>query len=362
MTELPFFQFDHIELGLAEIASQESPFSLCSGHSLNSAHLQYKSFKTGTGPVKNWHLIFHGLSGSHRVEEWWPQLLNYDSSIAERGDAIICFNSLGSCYGSTGPASICPESKMQYGLSFPYFDIYDSVKAIYRALQVLGISSLKSASGGSFGGMQAIAFGLSFPEFVEFVISIAGCPVPPLSRSLLGIQRNLALKAVQKEKHENRECLHFFAAARFIQYGTCIAHEVSQERFPVDLQSDSPMSWERCGGMQYQDILDKCTDFSTRFNAFSFIILNSLVETFQLKPVYAFKKPPKVLLIGIENDFLTPLSEIVRLAGALESMGFNPKVETISSIHGHSGWLFEALRFIEKMRNFVGDRFIHVKL
>ena len=55
---------------------------------------------------------------------------------------IICSNVIGSCMGSTGPASINPATGKAWGLDFPIITIPDMVRAQAMLIDQLGIKTL----------------------------------------------------------------------------------------------------------------------------------------------------------------------------------------------------------------------------
>jgi homoserine O-acetyltransferase len=74
--------------------------------------------------------------------------------------------------------SISPSnSRSQPGQRFPRLTLGDMVAAEHRAVvEHLGIRRLHAVLGWSMGGMQAIEWGLRFPEVVDRIVSVAGTP------------------------------------------------------------------------------------------------------------------------------------------------------------------------------------------
>ena len=125
-------------------------------------------------------LVCHALTGSALVGSWWPEIFAPGAVLSLEHDFVICINMLGSCYGSTGPGFVHPETGKIYGPDFPLVGVRDNVRAQARLLDSLGIRKLRLALGGSIGGMQALEWTILHPERVERALVIG---VTPLSRA-----------------------------------------------------------------------------------------------------------------------------------------------------------------------------------
>ena len=79
---------------------------------------------------------------------------------------VVGVNNLGSCFGSTGPASINPATGAPWGSDFPIVTVEDWVDAQARLADRLGIERFAAVMGGSLGGMQALAWAIRYPERV----------------------------------------------------------------------------------------------------------------------------------------------------------------------------------------------------
>src|SRR5512146_913336 len=126
------------------------PFRLDGGGQLQPVTLQYALYGELNARRDNVVLACHALSGSARVADWWPQM--FDGLFDLERDCVVGTNLIGSCYGSTGPASLNPATGKPYGADFPLVSIRDAVRAQAAALEQLGIERLRVVIGGSIGG------------------------------------------------------------------------------------------------------------------------------------------------------------------------------------------------------------------
>ncbi|MFD2679358.1 homoserine O-acetyltransferase MetX [Bacillus seohaeanensis] len=177
--------------------------TLESGEILKDINLVYERSGNINGPVI---LICHALTGNHLVSGdddqpgWWAGLVGPGCYIDTNEFQIISFNVLGGCDGSTGPASLSPITGKRYGPDFPEITIRDMVSAQHTALQTLGIKKLEAVIGGSLGGMQALEWGLMFPQFVQKIFPLAVTP----ELSDYGIAFNhIGIRSIENDPHWN---------------------------------------------------------------------------------------------------------------------------------------------------------------
>src|SRR5690606_24140054 len=103
---------------------------------------------------------------------------------------VVCINPLGSCKGSTGPASVDPQRGEPYRLAFPELSIEDGADAGRALLHALGIDRLACVVGNSMGGMNALAFLARHPGIARAHINISGAArALPFSIAIRSLQR-----------------------------------------------------------------------------------------------------------------------------------------------------------------------------
>ena len=116
------------------IAEFDLPFQLKSGVYFNKFKLVYETYGELNNENSNAILICHALNASHHVAGisqknkkdigWWDNMVGSGKPIDTDKFFVIGINNLGSCFGSTGPASINPETKKPY--SWPNESILDA--------------------------------------------------------------------------------------------------------------------------------------------------------------------------------------------------------------------------------------------
>ena len=167
--------------------------SLECGRKLVCPTLHYAVYGRLNAARDNAVLVCHALSGSALVGSWWPEIFAPGAVLSLEHDFVICINLLGSCYGSTGPGSVNPDTGQTYGPDFPLVSIRDNVRAQASLLDSLGIRRLRLVLGGSIGGMQALEWTMLHPERVERALVIGVAPLGAMGLALNHLQRQAIL-------------------------------------------------------------------------------------------------------------------------------------------------------------------------
>src|SRR5689334_9659412 len=156
--------------------------SLESGASLAPVCVAYQTYGALNGSKSNAILILHAFSGDAHAAGisaetgkpgWWDNMIGPGKAFDTERFFIICSNVLGGCQGTTGPASINPQTGCPYAMSFPVITMGDMVRVQAKLIDFFGIERLLAVAGGSMGGMQALEWAVSFPDRVRAAIPIA---------------------------------------------------------------------------------------------------------------------------------------------------------------------------------------------
>jgi homoserine O-acetyltransferase len=335
-------------------------FSLEAGGVLASPTLHYAIYGEPNKEGDNVIFVAHALSGSARVADWWPRLFS-DGGLFQAGNhCVIGINMPGSCYGSTGPASIDPLTGRPYGANFPLVSIRDIVRLQARLLEKLKIHRLKLVMGASVGGMQALEMALQFPERVERVISIGAAPLRAMGLGLNHLQRKMiqldpAWKGGNYSQEEPpREGL---GLARALAVCTYKSAELFEHRFARKPDRSGEDPWAS-GHEQGQGLSGRRFDvagyldyqgarFVERFDANAYLAITRTMDTWDPTRGYAsadaaFRRiQAEVMLVGISSDWLFPAEEVAALGLRLERAGVRCAYRELISAHGHDAFLAE---------------------
>jgi homoserine O-acetyltransferase len=164
----------------------DAPLRLQSGASIDQYDLVVETYGQLNANASNAVLICHALNASHHVAGvdpdnpnelgWWDNMVGPGKPVDTNHFFVIGVNNLGSCFGSTGPMSINPQTNEPYGARFPVLTVEDWVNAQARLADQMGIGRFAAVMGGSLGGMQAMSWAIQYPERVAHCVVIASTP------------------------------------------------------------------------------------------------------------------------------------------------------------------------------------------
>lgn len=173
------------------------PLTLECNRTLPSFDLIVETYGSLNADKSNAILICHALSGSHHAAGmhhtddkkagWWDNMIGPNKAIDTNKFYVVCVNNIGSCFGSTGPTTINPDSlnpngvsadtqPHAYGPDFPLVTIKDWVKTQAILSDRLGIEVWHAIVGGSMGGMQALQWSVDYPDRLKRCVVIASTP------------------------------------------------------------------------------------------------------------------------------------------------------------------------------------------
>ena len=302
-------------------------------------------------------LVCHALSGNAEVASWWPQLFKKPDPLLDlERDCVIGINMLGSCYGSTGPGSVDPETGRLYGPTFPLINVRDIVRAQEKLIASLGIRKLKLAIGASIGGMQVLEWAVLFPERVARAISIGAAPLGAMGLGLNHLQRQAIMldpKWAGGYYLPDEEPRGGLAIARQLGVISYKSVPLFEERFGRKPNRSGENPWistaagqngrfDIAGFLDYQG-----KKFNARFDANSYICITRTMDTFD--PVRAHASPfaaysriqAHVTLVGISTDWLFPPADVRTMAAMMAAAGARCDYREMASNHGHDAFLAE---------------------
>jgi homoserine O-acetyltransferase len=351
----------HLTQGTVSI-TKRCPFPLESGRTLESASLRYAIYGEPNEDCSNVTLVCHALSGSSRVDQWWPDLLERVFDLEH--ECVVCFNVIGSCYGSTSAASLDPATGKPYGARFPQVTVRDWVRSQKIALQELGITHLRTVIGPSIGGMQALQWAVEYPEWVDRVVAMGTTQLNALGLGLNHLQRE-AIRLDPEwrggDYYDGPGPRLGLAQARGIAMTTYKSSELFHARHGRKGDRKGTAPWEHesgrfdiAGYLEYQGKL-----FWQRFDANAYITITRAMDIFDPQRDWngeAWERVrAKALLFGISSDVLFPDGEVLAFAEELRRAGVDCQYESIDSQHGHDSFLAEPDKLIGLLKEFLEE-------
>jgi homoserine O-acetyltransferase/O-succinyltransferase len=338
------------------------------GRTLAKPTLHYAVYGRLNAARDNAVMVCHALSGSAQVGSWWPEIFAPGGVLSLDYDFVICINLLGSCYGSTGPGSVDPETGKVYGPDFPLVSIGDNVRAQAKLLDSMGVQRLRLALGGSIGAMQALEWTMLQPERVERAAIIAVAPLSAMGLALNHLQR----EAIQSDPDwaegrypPQRPPHRGLALARKIAMLSYKSPGLFEERFARNPNRNGEDPWgldDEGGGLTggrfdiagYLDHQGK--RFIDRFDANAYLAILRTMETWD--PLRGHASPAQVFggiqarltVVGISSDWLFPPASVREFAATIRDAGVQAEYREMASDHGHDAFLAEQAELVRLLQ------------
>jgi homoserine O-acetyltransferase/O-succinyltransferase len=336
-------------------------FPLDGGAALPEIEIAYETYGALSADASNAILICHALTGDQHVASphprtgkpgWWQRIVGPGKLIDTDRHLVVCANVLGSCMGSSGPASRHPDGA-PYAMRFPVITIRDMVRAQAALLDHLGIARLKAVVGGSMGGMQALQWAATYPERVEAALVIAS--------SAKHSAQNIAFhevgrQAIMADPNWRGGDYYGFAppsaglaVARMAAHITYLSEAGLTEKFGRRLQSRDAKSFGFDADFQVESYLrHQGLSFTDRFDANAYLYITRAMDYLDIAEEHggslaaAFKgTATRFCLISFDSDWLYPTAESRAIVHALNAAGAPVSFVELSSPFGHDSFLLE---------------------
>lgn len=358
-----------------------SPFAMKRGGVLEGARIAYETWGTLNAARDNAVLIVTGLSpDAHAAANadnpepgWWEGMVGPGKSIDTARWFVICVNSLGSCKGSTGPASICPETRRPYRLAFPELSVEDGADAAHHVVRALGIDRLACLVGNSMGGMTALAYLARHPGSARAHLNISGAArALPFSIAIRSLQREAIRLDPQWNEGDYSDASYPEAGMRMARKLGVITYRSALEwdgRFGrVRLDSDRRDGEDPFGlEFEVESYLEgHARRFVRRFDPNSYLYLSRSMDWFELgdgceggtaQALAQLGAPgnglQRALAIGVHTDILFPFQQQQEIADGLRAGGCDAAALPLESPQGHDAFLVDFERFGPAVRGFL---------
>ena len=356
----------------------DEPLPLLSGQSLASYELAVETYGTLNAQRTNAVLICHALNASHHVAGqaadnpadlgWWDNMVGPGKPVDTNLFFVIGVNNLGSCFGSTGPASLNPETGKPWGAAFPVLTVEDWVRAQARVADHFGIERFAAVMGGSLGGMQALSWSITLPERVANCIVIAS--TPRLSAQNIGFNE-VARRAIITDPDfhggdyyaQDTVPRRGLSVARMIGHITYLSDDDMAEKFGRAQRAPAENGAYRYGYdvefevesyLRYQG-----EKFTRYFDANTYLLITRALDYFDparttggdLARALAPAKS-NFLLVSFSTDWRFPPERSREIVRALLKNGSPVTYAEIDAPHGHDAFLLEDARYHAVVRGY----------
>lgn len=354
---------DDPRFGLDRRVTLPGPLRLDGGVLLSPVEIAYETYGTLAADGGNAILICHALTGDQHVASnhpitgkpgWWTRMVGPGKPIDPARHFVICANVLGSCMGSSGPATVNPATGAPWGMSFPVITIRDMVRAQAMLLDHLGVQRLKAVVGGSMGGMQALSWPATFPDRVEAAVVIAS--------TARHSAQNIAFHEVGRQAvmadprwnggayYDGEPPASGLAVARMAAHITYLSEAGLTEKFGRKLQAREAKTFGFDADFQVESYLrHQGLSFVDRFDANAYLYITRAMDYFDLAEEHggvlanAFRETKaRFCLVSFDTDWLYPTRDSRSIVHALNAAGAPVSFVELSSPFGHDAFLLDA--------------------
>ncbi|MEO0574367.1 MAG: homoserine O-acetyltransferase [Pseudomonadota bacterium] len=361
------------DAGARRLVALDADFAMRRGGSLVTPTLAYETWGELNTAKDNAIVLFTGLSPSAHAASsvadpspgWWEEMLGPKRPIDTDRFFVVCVNSLGSCFGSTGPASLKPDGQGPYGIDFPVLSLEDVASASALVLDALGIVRVHAAIGCSMGGMTALAFCVLHPERASRLISVSSAArAAPFAIALRSLQREMVRKDPDwREGRYDPASGGPVSGMRLARKLGMISYRSAAEwgvRFGRERVSSERASNDAfCIDFEIESYLEAhANKFTGDFDANCYLYLSRAMDLYDVADYggsvasgVARSQLTQALVIGVNSDILFPVAQQQELAAAMREAGCAVDFHTLDSIQGHDSFLVDMDRF----RPVIGD-------
>jgi homoserine O-acetyltransferase len=360
-----------------------SPFRLTTGGELVGAAVAVETYGELNAARDNAILIFTGLSASahaaaHAADPspgWWDSMIGPGRALDTDRYFVVAVNSLGSCFGSTGPASLDPRSNQRYGGDFPEMRVEDIARASQAAVDSLGIDTLLAAVGCSLGGMTVLAHAALFPGRARGLVSISGAMAANAAAiATRSLQREMvgSLLKAGADRALVEQAMRWARKVGILSY---VGTDLLEQRF--GRAQTEPYAGRGSGtDFEVESWLEHLAQkFVKQFDPWSYWTISRAMDLFDFG---AFGAAPSVdglqhradsdtaaaartldveraLVIGVREDLLFPVEQQREMGQVLGEAGVECEYVELSSPYGHDAFLTESALFTPVLAEYLGN-------
>jgi len=349
-------------------------FKMWRGGRLPEVTLAYESWGTLSDTADNAILIFTGLSPSAHAASsaqdtspgWWEYMIGPGKAIDTNRFYVVCANTLGGCYGSTGPGSNNPETGQMYGADFPDVTVEDIASSGYYLMRELGVEKLHAAVGSSMGGMSSIAYAMQYPDDIEYLVSIsAATQALPLTIALRSLQREIIRSDPAwnggRYTDDSKPLVGMSLARKLglVSYRAADEWNSKFDRSRLPAEKLSGKRFER--EFEIENYLEyNAQKFINSFDPNSYLYLSRAMDWFDIaehgnsiSDGMSKLKVNKALVVGVTTDILFPARQQQEIADVMRDTGTNVDYVEIDSVNGHDAFLIDDEHFSPVVKKFL---------
>jgi homoserine O-acetyltransferase len=366
---------DSVGIVTPSIAHFDQPLSLTSGGVIDAYDLIYETYGELNADKSNAVLICHALSSDHHVAGyhsmedkkpgWWENIVGPGKPIDTNRFFVVGVNNLGGCAGSTGPATVNPDTGKPYGPDFPIVTARDWVESQARLSDKLGIEKWAAIVGGSLGGMQALQWSIDYPERLSHAVIIAAAP--KLTAQNIAFNE-VARQAIRTDPdfHDGRYYDHGTEPARGLRIARMLGHitylsdDIMREKFGRDLR-DGKIDFDFDVEFQVESYLRYQADnFIGKFDANTYLLITKVLDYFDPAANFGGRLTAAVaearadfLVVSFTSDWRFAPSRSREIVKAIHDNDLNVSYAEVKASQGHDAFLMKIPHYLDVLGSYM---------
>jgi homoserine O-acetyltransferase len=372
-----------------EFNDAKRPLKLRVGAKLPRFTLAYEMYGRMNADRSNVVLAYHAMTGSQHAagrnarvpgvnhrwtdemqEGWWDGFIGPGKALDTDKFCVVCANYLGGCYGSTGPASLNPETGRPWGPSFPVLRMSDIVDSQMKLLDHLGVKKLHAVVGASIGGFLAQLTATRFPDRVRIVVPIGTGVETTIYQRIINFEQ---VTAIEGDPHfrggDYYQAAHpdtGLALARRIAHKTFVSLDTLRERARGQVVSHKPPhGWYEMNHPVESYMHHQGEKFVRRFDANTYLRILDAWQWFDLVAEAGAKDFPGLfarcrkqewLVFSMDSDLMFQPQEQSKLVHYLKKAGVQCMWLTVHTDKGHDSFLLEPRLYTPHLQHMLAGR------
>ena len=328
-------------------------FELASGATLAELEIAYECYGDISAGADNVILVTHGLTSSHhaagavtadRRKGWWSEVIGPGKVFDTDRYAIVSANMLGSCYGSTGPASVDPRTGWRYGPRFPDITFEDIVRTQHLLLRSMGVRRLVAVAGSSFGGLQVFQWAVSFPDFMAGIIAMDTGPKDIFDSAAIA-----ARLVAEFSRDPNWHGGDYYAAGGLVPALTALRIKTLKSYgFEERLKGLADAS------ARERVLLETAREWADEFDANSLVVLLRAMARYNVEQDFHRIRARQFYELA-DSDEIFPASIGAEVLTKLRAAGVDVTFLKVHSRHGHYATTEEPEKWVPQVRRFLAQ-------
>jgi len=370
-----------------EFNNPKKPLRLRVGGKLDHFTLAYEIYGRMNADRSNVILLFHAMTGSHHAaginrhlpgldgrwteelhEGWWDAFIGPGKALDTQKFCVVCANYLGGCYGSTGPASINPQTGRRWGPAFPVLRMIDIVESQMKLLDFLGVKQLHAVLGASIGGFLSLLTAARYPDRVRIVVPVGTGVETTVYQRILNFEQITAIESDPNfrggDYYGGLRPDTGLALARRIAHKTFVSPDTLRERARGEVVSHKPPhGWYEMNHPVESYMLHQGLKFVQRFDANTYLRILDAWQWFDLAAEAGAKdfhdlfercRQQEFLVFSIDSDVSFHPQEQSKLVHLLKRARVPVMWITVHSERGHDSFLLEPRLFTPHLTQALG--------